>query len=92
MISRQRAIDVLYGLIKSDLLGEEVVEELQCIANCIEAEDNKLHMWDAPDEDYVKLNMCPCAENPNFEEFMAEVDEIYKRYKFTPSEFEQEDQ
>ena len=49
-------------------------------------------MWDAPDEDYVKLNMCPCAENPNFEEFMAEVDEIYKRYKFTPSEFEQEDQ
>lgn len=90
MIDRQKAVQVLYDLMNSGMLDGELEDELQDIANCIEAENSNLHLWDADDLDAAALMTNPNTENLDYEKFMAKCDRIYKKYCFEPSRFEKD--
>ena len=90
MIDRQKAVEVLYDLMNSDMLGGELEDELQDIANCIEAEENNLHLWDADDLDVAVMMVNPDTNDPDYERLVAKCDRIYKKYCFEPSRFEKD--
>lgn len=92
MIDRQKAVNILYALMNSDMLDSELKDELQDIAICIEAENSDLHLWDADDLDAAVLMTNPDlnTDDPDYERLVAKCDRIYKKYCFEPSRFEKD--
>lgn len=56
MPTRMEAVRVLYQLINSGILSDDLETDLQNIANCIEAEEKKeIFLWGAKDDDWLEL-------------------------------------
>jgi len=83
MITRQEAINVLYQIMNSGIIDEELEDALQEIANCIEDENYlKIHSWGMPCNEYIKLHTSKRTDLPDYAAFIKECEEIYKRYSF----------
>ena len=88
MINRETAVAFLCGLSGSPLLSDDVCDSLNEIANCIDAEQHGLHIWNA-DDDHGKLFVA-YREDLLTDELKAELQKIADKYSFTPSPFEKE--
>lgn len=86
MITRDEAILLLSELSQNEILDDEICEQLNEIANCIEDEKDGLHGWGA-DDDYSELHVSHRADL--ITDAMKEKSAaIYRKYAFTPSLFE----
>lgn len=92
MIDREHAIKTLYAMTESGLLNEELEEDLIDVANCIAAEEDGLHLWNADDHEVAELYTTVGGDEPFIREHEALCDKLYKKYRFEPSKFEQERQ
>ncbi len=86
-ITRRVAVTVLYELVNSCILSDELSEALEEIADNIEMEEIGYHFWGADREEKVKLSIVIEADSitPDWEE---ECERIDAKYSFIPSEFE----
>ena len=83
MITRQEAVSVIYAIINSGIISEDLEDALQDIANCIEDEETlQIHSWGMPEDDYMTLHMTMRTDLPEYEEFMKKCEEIHQRYVF----------
>lgn len=89
-ITRDEALGTIYDLINSCILSEEIEIKLQEIANNIENEKYGLHMWGADNEEYSKITTS-YREDLLTDEFVAECKQIWEKYSFTPSTFEEKE-
>ncbi len=92
-VTREEAIETLYDLINSDILDEDLEEQLQDIANCIEAEEtHNIFLWGADYEvfDLFVAKMDPYGSSKEFqteenikryESWMKHCKELYEKYK-----------
>ena len=92
-ITREEAIETLYDLINSDIIGEDLGEQLQDIANCIEAEEtHNIFLWGADSEatDLFSSVMDPYGSSKEFqteenikryEDWKKHCNELYEKYK-----------
>ena len=89
-ITRDEALKVLYAIIDSGILNEELEGHLQEIANNIENEKYGLHMWGADNEEYGFLTTA-VREDLRDEAYMEKGQRIWDKYSFVPSPFEEEE-
>ena len=91
MITREEAVDVIYGLINGQLIEEELDEEtenlLTDIAQCIEAEKIGIHAWGMDDKEWVFLHTAFRTDLPDFADNMKKQREIAERYAFKEIEW-----
>ena len=88
-ITREEAVDLLYGLIGTGMFHDEINDALEDIAKNISAEDDGLHIWGAPAEDVVTL-YTSVREDLITDAIREENDRLYALYKYEPSLFEQD--
>lgn len=88
MITRDDAIEVLYDLINSNVLDDELCEDLQNVANCIEGERDAMHLWGADDHEVAELYTTVGGDEPFIKEHEALCNKLYKKYCFGPSDYE----
>ena len=82
MITRDKAIEVLYRVINSGILNQDVEVALQDIANCIEMEETHgVHAWGADDEN-VSLLVVARREDCWTDEIIQKTEDAYNRLKF----------
>ena len=91
MITRDDAIEVLYDLMNSNVLDDELCDDLQNIANCISAERDSMHLWGADDQEVAELYTMVQSSAPDAEEHEALCDKLFNKYCFEPSEHEMPD-
>jgi len=92
-ITRDEAVVVLYELINSCILSEEVNDNLNSIATCIDAEAKKnVFLWGAGEdaEDLFKSVICPYGSSEEFKTaenierygaWRKRTEELYDKYK-----------
>jgi len=90
IITREKAVKRLYGVINSGIIDRELEEDLQEIANCISEEMYCLHTWGADAEEVGKL-FTSYREDLITEELKKELADIDDKYSFEPSVFEASD-
>lgn len=91
MITREEAVETLYGLINSNVLDEELCDSIENIANCISAERDGLHLWNADDEEVAELYTSVRDNTPDAEAHMELCNKLYAKYCFGPSKVEMPD-
>lgn len=84
MIMREEAVEVLYDLISSGILSEEIEEKLQDIASCIEAENIGRHEWGVPREELGKLYASVRVDLIT-EDSIEDYERIHRKLTFLPS-------
>ena len=90
MITRENAIDVLYEIVNSGILSEELEDDIQDIICCIEDEkDLGIHAWGMPDDEYSTLHTALRTDLPEYADFKMQQEEILDYYKFSPSKAEE---
>lgn len=89
-ITREKAVETLYGLISSGILSADVEDDLQEIANAISNERYGLHMWGADDKEYDFLATSVRADLVT-DEYKAEGERIWNKYSFEPSSYEEKE-
>ena len=89
MVTRNYAIETLYSLINCGILADDICDDLNDIAVCINGECDGLHLWGA-DKDDVRALYTSYSKNVLTEEIKEKLTEVYKRLQFTPSAFEQD--
>ena len=83
MITRQQAVSVIYEVVNSGILSDELEGNLQDVANCIEDEEMlQIHAWGMPDDDHSMLHTAFRTDLPVYDEMMKKCEEIQKRYRF----------
>ncbi len=89
LITRERAIDVIIGLINSGVLAEELVDELIDIEMCIEFEMCGVHVWGADNDEFEEIAK---AHNPlkMTKEEIHNLDELIDKFKFVPAPCEKQ--
>ena len=92
MITRERAISVIYQLINSGVLNEELEDQLQDIANCIEEEKLGIHAWGMYYEDYITLKTAIRTDLPDSDPFIQKQKRIIAEHRFSPSKFEKREE
>lgn len=90
MITREDAKIVLYEVMNSGIISDELEGDLQEIVNCIEYEQLGLHMWGADDGDVGTLAMAMRTDIPEYQEHVKKQQAIADRHRFTPAEYEKE--
>lgn len=85
-ITRNEAIDVLYCLINSGILDDELEAEIEEIACCIEKENEGYHLWGADAE--VGELFVARRQDQWTDELVSHLREIHDKYSFTPAPFE----
>lgn len=87
-ITRDEAIEVLQTMVNSDILDEDLENDLEEIITCIQSEDEGYHIWGA-DEEVGKLFTSYRTDlvTPELEE---ELNAISDKYSFTPAPYEAE--
>ena len=90
MITREEAVQFLYRVMDSELISEEAELNLQEIANCIDGENDSLHLWGVPDKD-VQTLYTSVREDLITDAYKAELDRLYQLYRFYPSKFEEDE-
>ena len=88
MIKRNEAVQFLDALMASGMFSGEVNTALNDIIGCIQAEEDNLHIWGVDDEDVEDLYSTPKEEYMT-DEYKVHIDELYGKYSFTPSIYEQ---
>ena len=84
MITREKAVKVLYDLINSGILSESIELDLQSIVNCIGAEYQlEIHAWGMPASDLAKLYTAHRTDLPDYEDFCRDCDRIRKEWAFS---------
>lgn len=91
MITRDEAVDTLYSLINSNVLDEELCDSIESIANCISAERDGLHLWNADDQEVAELYTSVRDNAPDADAHMELCNKLYAKYCFAPSRFEEPD-
>lgn len=89
MITREEAIQQLYDLVQADVLNDEIALKLNGIVECIEGENDGLHLWGASDYEVTRLYTA-YDEKEYTDELEDELNGIYNKYHFEPSPYEQE--
>ena len=79
VISRDEAIQVLYQVMNSGIISEDIEEELQDIANCIEGEKKGLFLWGA-DDDHIDL-FTARREDLIDDAWEQHLDELWEKYR-----------
>lgn len=80
MPTRMEAVRVLYQLINSGILSDDLETDLQNIANCIEAEEKKgVFLWGAKDDDWVELYIAQREDLIN-DAWIRYIDAIQQKY------------
>ncbi|MCR5835973.1 MAG: hypothetical protein K6G88_05680 [Lachnospiraceae bacterium] len=99
MPTREKAVEILYEIINSGILDEELEVKIQDIASCIAAEDdNGIFIWGAEENDWIDLyvsKMDPYNSSVpyNTDELKKEYDKwiehcksVYEKYKIKEEE------
>lgn len=86
-ITRQEAFNVLESLIESDILSDEICDQLHSIAECIEEERYCRHIWGGDPEEICELYTARRVDliTP---EILNMCEEIHEKYEFKPATFE----
>lgn len=92
MITREEAKELMYDLINSGILSDEIETKLQDVANAIEYEQYGLHMWGASDEDVYTLAVSMRTDIPEYLDFLKKQQVTEERHRFVPSEYEQREE
>ena len=80
MPTRIEAARVLYQLINSGILSDDLETDLQNIANCIEAEEKKeVFLWGAKDDDWTELYTARREDLIN-DAWLRYIDAIQQKY------------
>lgn len=80
MPTRMEAARVLYQLINSGILSDDLETDLQNIAQCIEAEEKKeVFLWGVEDDDWQALYMHREPELCN-DAWIRYIDAIQQKY------------
>ena len=80
MPTRIEAARVLYQLINSGILSDDLETDLQNIANCIEAEEKKeVFLWGAKDDDWLELYVARREDLIN-DAWLRYIDAIQQKY------------
>lgn len=90
MITREEATDVLYKIQGSDILSEELEDQIGQIIECIEEEKIGRHIWGAEDDEFAKLHIA-YREDLWTDELIKECKEIEKKITFEPAPYEKEE-
>lgn len=90
MLTREMACDLLMLLEESEILNEEITEQLSEVRLCIAAEMHGRHFWGADCDEYVKLHTAYRDELWT-DELYEEVDRLDKKYTFEPAPYEDEE-
>ena len=90
MITREEAIDVLFQLENSDILSEELVEQISEINLMIQAETHGKHFWGADAEEYAKVHTA-YRDNLWTDELLRECQDINFNHTFDPAPYEEAD-
>ena len=80
MPARMEAARVLYQLINSGILSDDLEKDLQNIAQCIEAEEKKeIFLWGAKDDDWLELYIARREDLIN-DAWLRYIDAIQQKY------------
>ena len=90
MLTRDEAGAVIYQVINSGIISEDLEADLEEVANGILCEKDGLHIWGADDKDIADLYTSVSSDfiTPEFE---AHVEKLYDTYRFYASKFEKEE-
>ena len=88
MITREEAKRLMYDIMNSGIISDEIEEKLQDVANCLEFEQYGLHMWGASDNDIETLTTSMRTDSPDYPAHIKKQQEIADYHRFTPSPFE----
>ena len=84
MITRDEALEVLYDLINSGIIAEDLEEALEDIAKCIRAEDKErdlgIDIWGAEENDWIDLYILK-REDLITPEWTQHCEEVYEKYR-----------
>lgn len=83
MLTRREASSVLYSIINSGIISDELESALCEIESCIMAEENfEIHAWGMPSEDFALLHTAMRTDHPDFDSFVNKQREIVDKYSF----------
>lgn len=89
LMTREEAVETLYELLESGILNDALEQEVQEIANCIEEENNGLHIWGADLDEIITIHT-PKRADLITPEHIKECQKICEKYAFGLSPFEKE--
>ena len=90
MITREEAIDALMQLEGSDILSEELEDQIGEIICCIEEEMIGRHIWGAEGDEVAKLHIA-YSKDLWTDELIKECKEINNKIRFIPAPYEKEE-
>ena len=90
MITREEAIDVLFQLENSEILSDELVDQISQINLMIQAETLGKHFWGADADDYAKVHTA-YREDLWTDELIRECQDIDFNHTFDPAPYEEAD-
>lgn len=90
MITREEAIDALMQLEGSDILSEELEDQIGEIICCIEEEMIGRHIWGAEGDEVAKLHIAH-RKDLWTDELIKECEEIENKISFKPAPYEKEE-
>lgn len=88
MIERDDAVRLLYSVINSGIVHDDLANALEEVAQCIAAENDGLHVWGVNSDDVAELYTSVRTDTDEYKAHCDLCDELYQRYHFVPSEYE----